>query len=342
MELSGGSLRNENIKNSQELLKATFTDDATLFLGIYMWEHGISDYSERETIDIRLFNETFSNANGITVQFQTLFNTPIIVGDMIYDSKADRFLICTEAHNIGNVHWQGKFTQCNWILKWQDKSGKILNYPCVDTNTTQYNSGEQTSKNAQFRIGSSQHTLLLPYDENTVILSSPQRFFLDRNTIKPTSFIVTQNDTTSYGYGNKGLIKVTVLECEVNNETDRIDLGICDYKDIAEIKKDNIADNNLVNKSVITYDTNVIKSGGDMQTFVGKFYDNFGNEITYDSIKWNIVCDFRDCLNIKEADNQISIGIDNDNYIDEEFKLILSDDNGDYTSDLIVRIESLL
>ena len=36
MILSGGSLRNENIKNSQELLKETFADDASLALGIYL------------------------------------------------------------------------------------------------------------------------------------------------------------------------------------------------------------------------------------------------------------------------------------------------------------------
>ena len=339
MILSGGSLRNENIKNSQELLRETFADDASFALGIYLWELGLKSYDDKESIKIRLYKKSFSNANGSTVKFQTLIDTPIIVGDIIYDSITDEYLICTESFNIDNIHWQGKFTLCNWILRWQNKHGDILEYPCYDINSTQYNSGEQANK--QFTIGSSQHMITLPCDENTVALSSPQRFFLDKNTENPTSFIVTQNDTTSYNYGKKGLVKVTLMECASNNATDRIDLGICDYVDRESVKTDN-ANNTFVSKSVISYDTTIIKSGGDSQVFVGKFFDNNEKEIADIIPKWDIICDFKDALEVEKFDNQIGIGIDNDNYVDEEFKLILSDNEGNYSSSLIIRIESLL
>lgn len=339
MVLSGGSLRNENIKNSKELLQETFADDASLALGIYLWELGLKSYDDRESLMIRLYKRSFSNANGVSVKFQTLIDTPIIVGDIIYDSISDEYLICTESFNIDGIHWQGKFTLCNWILKWQNKNGDILEYPCHDINSTQYNSGEQANK--QFTIGSSQHMITLPCDENTVVLSSPQRFFLDKNPDNPTSFIVTQNDTTSYNYGKKGLVKVTLYECATNSATDRIDLGICDYIDKNDIKTDN-ANNVFVSKSVISYNTTVIKSGGDSQLFIGKFFDNNGKEVADIIPKWEIICGFKDALEIKESENQISIGIDNDDYIDEEFKLVLSDSNGNYSSTLIIQVESLL
>ena len=339
MGLSGGSLRNENIKNSQELLRETFADDASFALGIYMWRLGLKSFDDEESVQIRLYKRSFSNANGVSVKFQTLINTPIIVGDMIYDSVADEYLLCTESFNIDGIHWQGKFTLCNWILKWQNKNGDILEYPCVDINSTQYNSGEQSNK--QFTIGSSQHMVTLPCDENTVALSSPQRFFLDKNMENPTSFVVTQNDTTSYSYGKKGLVRVTLMESANNSATDRIDLGICDYIDKNEIKTDN-ANNVFVSKSVISYNTNIIKSGGDSQIFVGKFFDNNGVEVTSIAPKWEVICDFKNILNIEEFDNRIVIGIDNDYYVDEEFKLILSDNDNNYSSTLLIRIESLL
>ena len=339
MQRSGGSLRNENIKNSRDLLKETFEDDASFSLGVYMWELGVKCYEHRDAIPIRLYDRTFSNANGEMVKFQTLIDTPIIVGDIIYDSINDEYFICTESHNIDTIHFQGKFTLCNWILKWQNKNGDILEYPCNDINSTQYNSGEQA--NLKFTIGSSQHMLTLPCDENTVILNTPQRFFLDKNNINPTSFIITQNDTTSYAYGKKGLVKVTVMECANNNDTDRIDLGVCDYIDKNNIKTDN-ANNVFISKSVISYDTSIIKSGGDLQVFTGKFFDNNENEITDIAFKWEVICDFKDILIIEEDNNKISIGIDNDNYVDEEFKLVLSDSEGNYSSSLIIRIESLL
>ena len=347
MSLSGGSLREESIFNTRELLKETFADDPSYTLGIYFWRLGLKEYRNELPIGIRLYGRSFSAANGVTVKFQTLYDVPVVVGDVVYDINEDEYLICTEAFNIDNIHYKGKFTLCNWMLKWQNKDGRILEYPCYDMNSTQYNSGEQSNRN--FVIGSSQHMLTLPCDENTVELSTPQRFYLDKATINPTTFIVTQNDTTSYNYGKKGLVKVTVYEHPNNSETDRPDLGICDYIDMSAGSKN--AGTTIketccrASKADIKYDTTIIKSGGDSQIFVGKFYDDMGNEIANIVPHWTIVCDFSDKLIVKEIDNSLSIGIDDDAYIDEEFKIICSDGNKESStlpSDLIVKIESLL
>lgn len=339
MNLSGGSLRNENVKNSKELLRETFFDDASLSPGVYFWELGLKSYEGREPLMVRLYDRAFSNANGETVCFQTLYDSPVTVGDVVYNSVNGKHMICTEAFDIDGIHWQGKFTLCNWILKWQNKNGDILEYPCHDINSTQYNSGEQSNK--LFTLGSSQHMVTLPYDENTVILKSPQRFFLDKDPDHPTSFVVTQNDTTSYNYGNKGLVKVTMTETQHNPETDRLDLGICDYIDKSSIATDN-ANDKYIMKSVISYKTNVIKSGGSPRTFTGNFFDENGKEIVGVVPHWNIICDFSEALQASESGNKLTIGINNDDYVDEEFKIVLSDEEGNYSSSLIVKVESLL
>lgn len=339
MALNGGSLRNEHVENSKELLQYTFFDDASLALGVYFWELGLKNYEDETQISIRLFDRKYSAANGVTVAFQTLYDTPVTVGDIVYDSLSSEYLICTESLNINNIHWQGRFTLCNWVLKWQDKKGNILEYPCYDINSTQYNSGEQFNK--QITIGSSQHIIILPCDENTVVLKTPQRFFLDKDTEHPTSFIVTQNDTTSYGFGKKGIVRVTVVEHPHNPVADRFDLGVCDYIDVDDVATDNSGDD-FVSKSVISYTSNVIKSGGSPQTFIGSFFDLSGEEVPGVGCNWNIVCDFFDVLKVVETDNRISISIDDDDYVDEEFKIVLSDADGNYTSSQIVRVESLL
>lgn len=339
MALSGSSIRNEAIKNSQELLKETFADDPSFTAGIYFWQPSTHSYADPNELPIRLYGRSFSNANGVVVKFQTLIDNPIVVGDMLYDSNDDEYLLCTESFNVDGVHWKGKFSLCNWILKWQNKYGDILEYPCVDINSTQYNSGEQAS--AKMTIGSSQHMATLPYDENTIAIKSPQRFFLDRDTETPTSFIVTQNDNTSMFFGKKGLIKITMLECERNNDTDRPDLGICDYFEKDELKTNN-ADKNKVIKSVISYKTTTIKSGGSKQKFVGTFVNENGEEINGVSTNWEIICDFADSLIVNEEGNSLTIGVDDDSLIDEEFKLVLSDESGNYKSSIIIQIGSLL
>lgn len=339
MSLSGDSLRSENINNSKMLLQEVFDDDASLALGIYMWEQGKESYKNDAPVRIRIFKREFSAANGVRMKFQTLIDSPIIVGDILYDSKNDEYYLCTESFNIDEIHWQGRLTLCNWILKWQKKDGTILKYPCHDMNTTQYNSGEQS--NRQFTIGSSQHMLTLPYDENTVVLKTPQRFFLDRDYENPTTFIVTQNDTTSYYFGKKGLVKVTVTEYAIDLDADNLELGICDYFDKDDLDTDT-GEGDLVSKSVISYDTTVIKSGGSPQTFKAKFFDENGNEMQGVIPRWRFICPFQEFLDIEYGDDSITISIDDDRFIDEDFKLVLTDDKGRYGSTLLLSVRSLL
>ena len=113
-------------------------------------------------------------------------------------------------------------------------------------------------------------------------------------------------------------------------------------KDIVVTKK--VPEEELEEGDIITFITPDTRYGGISVThrIIGKFYDDKGNEITDIIPKWNIVCDFKNYLEIGESNNQISIGIDNDDFIDEEFKLVLSDKNNQYSSDLIIKIESLL
>ena len=342
MQYTGNSLREENIFNSIKLLDEVFNDDASCTMGIYMWSVGKTGkefYKDDAPLRIRLFKREFSAANGVRVKFQTLIDSPVIVGDILYDSNQDSYLICTESFNIDGIHWQGRLTLCNWILKWQKSDGTILEYPCHDMNTTQYNSGEQS--NRQFTIGSSQHMLTLPCDDNTVILKTPQRFFLDKDYEHPTTFIVTQNDTTSYNYGKKGLVKVTVTEYAIDHDEDNFELGICDYKSKEDLETDT-GEDDLVSKSTIGYDTKIIKSGGSPQTFTAKFYDESGNQVENVVPKWSFICQFLDFLNIEYGDNTITISIDNDDFIDEDFKLVLSDDRNQYVSSLLLSVKSLL
>ena len=341
MSISGSSLREEYIFNTRQLLKETFADDPSFTFNIYFWKLGLKEYRNETPIGIRLYGRKYSAANGVTVKFQTLYDTPVVVGDIIYDIVKDEYLICTEVFDIDGMNYEGKFTLCNWMLKWQKADGTILEYPCYVINSTQYNSGEQYNRN--FTIESSQYMLTLPCDENTVELCTPQRFYLDKATIHPNTYIVTQNDTTSHNYGKKGLVKVTVYAHPSNPETDRPDLGICDYIDISS---QNVSENlNRTLKAVIDYDTTVIKSGGDSQMFIGKFFDEKGNEVVDIVPHWTVVCPFSNKLIVKEIDNGVSIGIDDDSYIDEEFKLILSAENKDdntTSSSLLIKIESLL
>ena len=334
MQYNGGSLRQEKINSSKRMLQETFVDDPSIVHGVFLWTLGVDNYDDLPQLIIRMFSRKSSAAVGVTIKFQTLIDTPINIGDIVYCSQSKEYWICTQSFNIDTIHYEGTFTLCNWLLKWQNKAGTILEYPCYDINATQYNSGERF--NEQITIGSSQHILTLPCDENTILLSTPQRFILDKNADNPTTFIVTQNDNTSYNYGTHGLVKITVYEHPFDKEKDRADLGICNY-----IDSDNASNNDTDTiRAKIVYDSLIVKSGGDSQTFVGKFYHG-DDEITDILYSWHVICDFADKLTITENGNRITISIDDDDYIDEDIKLIFSNDDESIQDYIIIHIDSL-
>lgn len=329
MSLSGKSQREYSINNSKSLLSYVFEDDPSFNSEFYIWSLNKDNYTkEDKSIPVRMYKEKFSNANGDTIKFQSLYENPIVVGDLFFDGKRNCYWLCTASFNRGDINFEGEFTQCNWNLRWQNSKGEVVNYPCYDSNTTQYNSGEQT--NRQFIIESSQHLIQLPCDKNTLELRSPKRFYLDYSINNMSTFEITQNDTTSRHIGDKGIVKITLMATPSNKETDRPDLGICDYVEPKLSKPDCDIE--------IQYDSNIIKSGGKHKTFTALYPSNLNwNQ----DLKWKIYCDFENELNIKENSKTISISIDNDLYIDEEFRISLVDNNDNEKSYVIVKIESL-
>ena len=340
MNIAGNSIRDEKLQNNKHLTEEVFKDDVAYDDKVSFWEFDKTlKQIKEDTIGLRLYSRKFSAANGTTMQFQSLLETPINIGDIIYVHRTDEYWICTESFNVDDVHFHGEFTKCNWMLKWQNKEGKIITYPCYIINSTQYNSGETLGKIMSY--GSAQHQITLPCDDNTVIIKSPQRFILDKDPVEPVPYVVTQNDSVTYNYGEKGLVKITVLQ-DVLKDTDRVDLGICDYREPTEIE-DNPLDSDLYYSSKILYKKAVVKSGGKAQTFTAEFTDTIKHQIVERTPEWKIICDFKKYIKTEIVGNSIKISIDNDDYIDEEFKLVVGDDQGLSTEDsLIIKVESLL
>ena len=343
MSYSGKSIKEEQVNNAKKYLEATFEHSASHTDGVYFWEHGckvLEDYEDKQPLNIRLFGEKFSTANGGTISFQTLIDTEICVGDIIYTSLRNEFWICTDSKCIANIHYEGTFTKCNWFLKWQDKkTGEILEYPCQNINSTQYNSGEQS--NITFTIGSSQHLVTLPADEYTIRINDKVRVYLSRNKEEPIVYRATQNDTTSYNYGKKGIVKVTFYEEPRNSEKDRIDLGICDY--IENVEEENTQGTTSEEvRSQIKHTSTTLKCGGSAKTYIAEYYK--GSEIVEDiKSKWTISCEFLDKLEITEKDNSISIKVKNDKtLIGQMILLELSDIEDKYKTSITLTIASLL
>ena len=185
-----------------------------------------------ETIDLNINRQTKSEVSGYQKEFTSLITAPVQHGDTFYNEDEGLYWICTEVMCKSGLYYDGKLTRCNNILKWQDENKHIFEYPVFDINSTQYNSGEFGDKT--MTLGSSQHLLTVVAYENTIALNHGHRFFWDRNTVDPTVFKLTQNDTTAVNY-DRGIVKLTVTEDQYNPKTDSIENWLCDYFKVSTV-----------------------------------------------------------------------------------------------------------
>lgn len=227
----GGTLRQSKINDGKLLMSNQLMADPSYNPNMVLWQFGVN-VDELESVPIKTFNEKYSAANGVNLQFDALIDSPIVIGDLLYDKNRDIHWICIESYNRDEILCAGKLVRCNYIMKWQDDTKNIFEYPVFEINSTQYNSGEFGDKT--MTLGGSQHLITAIADKNTIALNNGQRFFWDRNTINPTVFKLTQNDTTAMNY-DKGLVKITVTEDQYNPKTDSIENWLCDYFKVSTV-----------------------------------------------------------------------------------------------------------
>ena len=227
----GGNTRQSKINDGKLLMNNQLMTDPSYNPNMVFWQFGV-DLSDLESVPIKTFNEKYSAANGINLQFDALIDFPIVVGDLLYDKRRNLHWICIESFDRDEILCAGKLVRCNYIMKWQDDDKNTFEYPVFEINSTQYNSGEFGDKT--MTLGSSQHLITAIADENTIALNHGHRFFWDRNTVDPTVFKITQNDTTAMNY-DKGLVKITVTEDQYNPKTDSIGNWLCDYFKVSTV-----------------------------------------------------------------------------------------------------------
>ena len=305
--LDGANSRESKINDARHILELEFTNDPSYCDSMYRWIPGVNSHMGSK-IDIRLFGRKYSSANGYTTQFEIQVDDKPDIGDYYFEKELNQYWICTELHNVNHIYVGGKLTMCNWFLKWQNEQGEILEYPCNDINSTQYNSGESGDKT--MTLGSAQHMATVQATPDTIDIRSPLRFFVSRDYTIP--FRVTQNDTISNNYGN-GLCKITLTQDQLNLEVDRPDLGLCDYKLPRPPEPDETTDLS----AIINGDHN-LKNGFKKDysvEFRNKDYE-LQNNVQY---TWNIIANFDVQKSIRE--NTITLLIDNENCIGSSFLL---------------------
>ena len=122
--------------------------------------------------------------------------------------------------------------QCNYVLKWQGKNGRIYYYPAVIENASQYNTGENIGKT--ITLGFNQIMVYMSSDDISLTLNRTKRMFIDYNKEYPLVYKITRMDSVSYSYAKNRVINIVMTEDQYNPDTDSIEHELCDYFSVAE------------------------------------------------------------------------------------------------------------
>jgi hypothetical protein len=245
-------------------------------------------------------------------EFQSLPSQEINVGD--YIEWANSFWIVTTCDYDDELYRDGKLEQCNYLLKWQNELGEIIERWAIIKSASKYNDG--TDSNAVLSLGSDQLSIIIPIDEESIKLkkSMSKKFFIDGNKEDPTAYELTGTGNVPDTYNGHGITSWIVKECAYTASEDDLKYGVCNYKEVdTALTPPQNPNETGVLRADIKGNSN-LKVGFE-RTYTATITDVDGNVVQWDNLySWNVVSDFEVS---KEFDkNTIKLLIENEDHID--------------------------
>lgn len=270
----------------------------------------VNKYGYSDKMDCTIQDMSFNNkTNGDEKILCVRSNEALNMGDTL-EWNGKQWLIILEEINTIQSHKTFIIRPCNYTLKWLNEQGKLISCPCITTNATMYSLGINTDTNAPNTVDG-KLSIILPYNKDTSWIKRDKRFLFHNSAYKVTFPDLTQINSVNM----TGTISFVLSECELNNTTDNLELGIADYynapKYEIQIKEDNISiskENTLQLNTIITKDGQVIDNSIDKLELIWESdnptvasVDSNGLVTAIISGNANITVKLRDNENIKDT-----------------------------------------
>lgn len=243
-------------------------------------------------------------------EFKTLPGGEINIGD--YVEWAGSHWIVETCDFDGEIYRDGKMNQCNYLLKWQNEHGRIIERWAFIQSASKYNDG--TDGNNVVTLGSDQLSVMIPVDRESLKLRKQHnmKFFIDNNKEDPTTYELTGTGNVVDTFNRHGVTAWIVKECAYTPGEDDLKFGVCNYKTQEEIARLKFNKSTPL-PTVIINGKNEIKTG---------FYRIYKADIIGDNnykIQWKVISDYD--VQQEISGNQIKLQIDDKNAIGNSIKL---------------------
>lgn len=144
----------------------------------------------------------------------------------IVDFANSKWMI-TELDSNSEVYAKGKMQRCNYLLKWLNDAGDIIEKWCIVEDGTKYLIGEKTKD--IMAIGDARIAITVAKDADTSELCRGKRFLVDDTSSKtPLAYQITKPNKLYNIYNDEGIFRFILNEVELT-DNDNTELRIADY-----------------------------------------------------------------------------------------------------------------
>lgn len=220
----------------------------------------------------------------------------------------NRYWLVTGYPGNNKIYEKVTVVLCQYLLRWQNDTGKIIERWVNLTSAAKYDVGEAGNKTIV--LTTNNISILIPNDTESIQVEG-KRVFIDYNTATPKKvFKITRNDDSLFNYGQHGgILNLIADKTEFNNLTDNQKLMICDYRSPTPSpdQPSNPEKNPILCK--IECSSPTVKIGSRFKTFKGAVTDLDGNPL--DKIGcFSVVSDFSEKITLDTSiPNQAKIKI---------------------------------
>lgn len=137
--------------------------------------------------------------------------------------------LVTERDANSEIYTKCIMLQCNYLLRWVNDSGEIIERWSIVEDGTRYLTGEFSDSFLVATKGDSRIAVTLPKDLETLALDRDVRFIIDDySSPHPLAYRLTKPFKLGGSYDENGVVIFVMTECNTEND-DNIELHIADY-----------------------------------------------------------------------------------------------------------------
>jgi hypothetical protein len=135
--------------------------------------------------------------------------------------------LITDLDANDEVYASGMMQRCNYLLKWLNADGRVIEKWCIVEDGTKYLIGEHQGN--IMTIGDARIAITIGKDNDTDEIGRGKRFLIDDMDSKSVlAYQVTKPNKLSNIYNGKGVFKFILNEVNMTDD-DNIELRIADY-----------------------------------------------------------------------------------------------------------------